>query len=597
MRINPIQLMSSLRYLASVSLLLLASCGGGGGGATTTTPPPPPPPPPTSFTIGGTITGLTGSGLKLRNNGGDDLSVTAGSTSYTFTTSVASGGSYNVTVLTNPGTPTQVCTIANASGGSLSANVTNANVTCVNAYTISGTITGDVTVATASIGPTLQNNLGDNLFIPVLPASGVPASFTFSTPVISGGTYSVTQLSRASAPVQDCVVTSGSGTGVVANITTVAVACTKPVSIPPAQFAYVTNSTANTVQAYTINTGAPPGGLTPVGTATATGNGPYSVSVGPGSKYAYVVNSNDHTISAYSIGGTGALTLLADVDAGTPGNQTSIATGNIPYSVTVHPSGKFAYVANEGVGVNGNSISAYSINASGALATIDADGVTTGTQAIIVAGTNPLSVVVDPTGKFAYAANYASDTVSAYTIDQITGALTPVAGSPFAVVGGPSAVAIDPTGKCALVANNTADNVKSYTINATTGALALVSTVVSGAAGSAPRGVSIDPATGLYAYVANANSASVSGFSLVPATCVIASIDTDAVLGGVNPTIAAGTVPFSVNVDASGKYVYVANFSSNNVSAYSINGAGALTPLSTPTYATGTGPTSVTTAQ
>ena len=47
------------------------------------------------FTISGTITGLTGAGLVLQNNGGDNLKVTA-SGPFTFATSIASGGAYAV---------------------------------------------------------------------------------------------------------------------------------------------------------------------------------------------------------------------------------------------------------------------------------------------------------------------------------------------------------------------------------------------------------------------------------------------------------------------------------------------------------------------
>ncbi len=43
-------------------------------------------------------------------------------------------------------------------------------------------------------------------------------------------------------------------------------------------------------------------------------------------------------------------------------------------------------------------------------------------------------------GRFAYVANYDSHTVSAYTIDSITGALTAVAGSPFPAGSQPHAV-------------------------------------------------------------------------------------------------------------------------------------------------------------
>src|SRR5258708_27693095 len=56
-------------------------------------------------------------------------------------------------------------------------------------------------------------------------------------------------------------------------------------------------------------------------------------------------------------------------------------------------------------------------------------------------------------GGFAYVANANSNNVSAYTIDGTTGALTPVAGSPFPAGSYPSSVTVDPTGPFAYAAN------------------------------------------------------------------------------------------------------------------------------------------------
>jgi 6-phosphogluconolactonase (cycloisomerase 2 family) len=56
----------------------------------------------------------------------------------------------------------------------------------------------------------------------------------------------------------------------------------------------------------------------------------------------------------------------------------------------------------------------------------------------VAAGTNPYSVTVDPSGKFAYAANFNSNNISVYTIDQTTGALT--AGTPVAAGTGPISI-------------------------------------------------------------------------------------------------------------------------------------------------------------
>ncbi len=83
------------------------------------------------------------------------------------------------------------------------------------------------------------------------------------------------------------------------------------------------------------------------------------------------------------------------------------------------------------------------------------------------------------TGGFAYVANCGRgcvggsgpENVSAYTIDGTTGALTPVAGSPFPAGSGPNSVTVDPTGQFAYVANFVSNNVSAYTIDGTTGAL------------------------------------------------------------------------------------------------------------------------------
>ena len=73
--------------------------------------------------------------------------------------------------------------------------------------------------------------------------------------------------------------------------------------------------------------------------------------------------------------------------------------------------------------------------------------------------------------EFAYVTNFYSRNVSAYAINASTGALTQVAGSPFAAGNGAVGVAVAPTGKFVYVTNQGADNVSGYEINATSGAL------------------------------------------------------------------------------------------------------------------------------
>jgi hypothetical protein len=81
-----------------------------------------------SYQIGGTISGLTAAGLVLAN-GSDSVSPAAGATSFVFSTAVASGAAYAVTVQTQPAGLT--CSVSAGSGTVATANVTNVAVSCV----------------------------------------------------------------------------------------------------------------------------------------------------------------------------------------------------------------------------------------------------------------------------------------------------------------------------------------------------------------------------------------------------------------------------------------------------------------------------------
>jgi hypothetical protein len=73
--------------------------------------------------------------------------------------------------------------------------------------------------------------------------------------------------------------------------------------------------------------------------------------------------------------------------------------------------------------------------------------------------------------EFVYVADSGGQNVSGYAVDASSGALTPVAGSPFSAGTEPLGVAIDPTGRFAYVANSGSNNVSAYAITATTGVL------------------------------------------------------------------------------------------------------------------------------
>jgi Galactose oxidase, central domain/Kelch motif len=167
-----------------------------------------------SFSVGGMVTGLSGSGLVLQDNGGDNLTVAA-SGPFTFKTAVTSA--FAVTVLTQPTSPAQTCTVTGGSG-TASANITTVAVACATnsvTATIGGTLSGLATGASVI----LQDNGGDAL---TLTANG---PFTFKTPVTGpSDAYAVTVNTQPTNPSQICSVQNGSGTAT-ANVTNVAVSC------------------------------------------------------------------------------------------------------------------------------------------------------------------------------------------------------------------------------------------------------------------------------------------------------------------------------------------------------------------------------------
>lgn len=171
------------------------------------------------FTVGGNVTGLAGSGLQLRINNTENVSINIVDGTYAFPTSLASGTHYDVEVLNDPTNRWQTCVLENATGIVDDANVANVNVTCTTKqYTISGTITGLITTG-LSLKDTYSGGGGPETISPAANAT----TFSFVQTVKSGETYAV---SVETSPVGfGCGVTAnGSGTVAGSNIS-VSVAC------------------------------------------------------------------------------------------------------------------------------------------------------------------------------------------------------------------------------------------------------------------------------------------------------------------------------------------------------------------------------------
>jgi len=171
------------------------------------------------YTVGGTVTGLTGSGLVLELNGGDRLTFNA-SGGFVFGTRLANNDAYAVTVATQPSNPSQSCTVHNGSGTINKTSVTNVTVSCTQ-------------VGRFAYIANRQSNS------------------------ISG--FGINPSSGALVPLGGSPFASNGATPTALTVD------------PNGQFLYVANSGSNTVSAYSIN--ASSGALTTVGAPVADRGG------------------------------------------------------------------------------------------------------------------------------------------------------------------------------------------------------------------------------------------------------------------------------------------------------------------------------------
>jgi len=170
----------------------------------------------TQVTVGGTVRGLTGSGLQLSLNGGAPLSITADG-SFAFP-ALAQGTAYAVTVARQPDAPAQICSVNNASGVAGASNITDVQVSCV--------------LTTASVGGIVQGLVGAGLQLglnggaPLPVAANGPFSFPMSLPLGTAYTITIVQQPNIGA-LQTCTLVNASGT-VTAPVTNVQVNCPPP---------------------------------------------------------------------------------------------------------------------------------------------------------------------------------------------------------------------------------------------------------------------------------------------------------------------------------------------------------------------------------
>ena len=251
----------------------------------------------------------------------------------------------------------------------------------------------------------------------------------------------------------------------------------------------------------------------------------------------------------------------------TPISGSPFATGTAPQAVVVHPSRKFAYVANAGE----NDISLFTVGSSGALTEVLPRSNTTG---------SPNFMAIDPPGSFLYVASSSSNSISSFSISSSSGALTLVSGSPFPIGVSPISLKLAPSGNVLFIGSaGSPGSIASFSVSA--GSIAVAG---SSPAGGNPFGLAVDSG-GSFLYVANTLDNSISTFS-IGATGAL----TEIAGSPVGETLTAA--PVALLVDPSGKHLFVANEGSNNIAAYTIS-SGALTVLTNSPFGGVTSPNSI----
>ncbi|HUX43418.1 MAG TPA: beta-propeller fold lactonase family protein [Terracidiphilus sp.] len=280
---------------------------------------------------------------------------------------------------------------------------------------------------------------------------------------------------------------------------------------------YVANMGDNSVVHFAV---APNGTLTAKDTISLP-DAPVSLAVNTAGTELYVVyGTTSATLAEYALstGTIGSQTALMPLvipgyagDSMVPTGVTVLATDAAVYATAYDKS---AY--NPGGTTSSNAhpgwVFGFAVGSGGALAA------TNGSP--YQAGVKPSALAADPTSRFVYVADYASNQLVGYGI-QAGGVLSFLINGPFKTGNEPQSVTIDPRGKYMYVANALDSSVSGYVIDRATGtpSLAINSTGASNSAtDTQPVSIAVDPALGRFVYTANVLGNSISGFRLDPNT-------------------------------------------------------------------------------
>jgi 6-phosphogluconolactonase len=303
------------------------------------------------------------------------------------------------------------------------------------------------------------------------------------------------------------------------------------VASPNSLYLYVVNQNDSNVMVYQIGTD---GKLYNQQTVNVTGSTPTAVAIDAAGAFLYVtfkyqLGPNGQQLYSPASPGPGGVTIFPiTASNGQLGTPSTVLVGNNPVGIVVSrpqintTAASYVYVIDQETQTNGSPIGValgFSENlTTGALTPVPGTVITTPSGGKTVAtgygaGTTPSAIAEDPSARFVYITDQASNQLYGY-LTAASGALTAMPNGPFSTGLLPVGVTVDPRGKYLYVANASSSTVGAYAINESTG-------TPTGSVGSAstttdtnPTCVTIDPALGVYLYTSNSLASDVTALQL-----------------------------------------------------------------------------------
>jgi 6-phosphogluconolactonase len=308
-------------------------------------------------------------------------------------------------------------------------------------------------------------------------------------------------------------------------------------------FVYVSGYSSH-IHCFNYNTQT--GRLTPASVSEGSSKPSY-MAFAPDGKTAYALDEvEEGSVMAFTINQeNGALKQISNVPTG----------GKLPSHLSVHPSGKWVYVAH----YNSGHVSVMPVGEGGQLSK---------PSEIIMAGTKAHMALSDKAGKFLFVPTLGLDQVQVYNIDQVSGRLNKNA-TPFVSLpekAGPRHMAIAPDQKHAYVINELGWSLTSFSYDAVTASLSDPATIPTMAdyqgKGSCAH-VMVSP-DGRFVYGSNRGHNSIVICRVDPVTGTLTSIAHESAQGEIK-------TPRNFNIDPAGKFMVVASQGANYVTVFSID--------------------------